>query len=868
MEEMVGRLIGRYRIIRHLGSGGMGAVYLAERADEQFRKQVAIKLVQPGKADSTMLERFRLERQTLATLDHPNIVKLLDAGTTEDGIPYVIMDYVDGVPISEYCEAHGLTTAERLKLFQEVCAAVHCAHQHLLIHRDIKPSNILVTEECTPKLLDFGIAKLLSTDLHPELRDITGIGPPPMTLKYASPEQLRGEPITIASDIYSLGVLLYELLTGRYPYSQDEASWALVHAICEAEPEKPSASLMPVEKPKLLDTLDAPTLVDAALPHRERPQTLKRRLEGDLDAIVLKAMHKDARQRYASVDHLSEDIKRHFKYLPVHARQASVLYTSGRFLLRHKLVVAVSALLVLSLAGGMAATAWQAHIAERERAKAERRFNDVRQLANSILFDFHEAIRDLPGSTQAQKMLVSKASDYLDKLAREAGSDPALELELAEAYVKLGDVQGNPYSQNLGDTRGAVASYQNALQNARAALSAQPSSREARHALANAYQQLSDVLPIVGNISDAATDLRKALEIFESLSAEKPADSQARADLARCYESLGDLLGGRSQSSLGDSAGALESYQKSLAHLETVLASDTANRRARRGVAVLSMKIANNLSDRGDRAAAHEKYLKAVEILQDLSKSDPTNVSTRRILATVYRRMAASQAEGGNLPGALKACRAALAIYEDLLAADPSNAQARYDRAVALKSLGEMQQEGGDIAGALASYSGVLETVEALSEADPDNLLRRAQLSEMLLTIASLRTQSGESAEAHRLAAKGLAIARSLAERRDATPKELRQFASTLTTCKPADLRDPATALRLARRAVELTKGADAGALDTLAEVYFAMGDRPRAIEAVEKALSLLPVVSQGDSESEMRKVIEGHLARFKGRER
>jgi len=401
--------------------------------------------------------------------------------------------------------------------------------------------------------------------------------------------------------------------------------------------------------------------------------------------------------------------------------------------------MAVSALLVLSLAAGMAATAWQAHIAERERAKAERRFNDVRQLANSILFDFHEAIRDLPGSTPAQKMLVSKASDYLDRLAREAGSDPALELELAEAYVKLGDVQGNPYNPNLGDSRGAVASYQNALENAKAALRVQPNSREARHALARAYQQISDVLPIVGNISDAVTDLRKALEIFESLSAEKPVDSQARVDLARCYDALGDLLGGRSQSSLGDSAGALESYQKSLAHWETVLASDTANRRARRTVALLSMKVADNLSGEGDRAAAHEKYLKAVEILQELSKTDPTNVSTRRSLAMVYRRMGTSQAEGGDLPGALKACREALAIYQGLLAADPSNAQDRMDQAVALKSIGELQQLGGDIAGALASYSGVLETVEALSEADPADLLRRAQLSEMLLTIGSLR---------------------------------------------------------------------------------------------------------------------------------
>jgi eukaryotic-like serine/threonine-protein kinase len=243
-DTLIGRHIGAYRIVREVGRGGMGAVYLAERADEQFRKRVAIKLIKPGMDSDAILHRFRSERQILASLDHPHIATLLDAGTTEDGLSYFIMEYVEGQPIDVYCTTHGLSTRERLQLFGLVCAAVQHAHEHQVVHRDLKPSNILVTEAGVPKLLDFGIAKLLTPDNARPAGNLTTVGLRPMTPAFASPEQVRGEPVAPASDVYALGVLLYELLTGRRPYRvEGDTPAQLARAICEQEPEKPSTAV-------------------------------------------------------------------------------------------------------------------------------------------------------------------------------------------------------------------------------------------------------------------------------------------------------------------------------------------------------------------------------------------------------------------------------------------------------------------------------------------------------------------------------------------------------------------------------------------------------------------------------------------------
>ncbi|MCM3878095.1 MAG: serine/threonine protein kinase, partial [Thermoanaerobaculia bacterium] len=362
--------IGPYDVVREIGHGGMGTVFLAMRADEQFKKRVAIKVVRRGMDTEAVLRRFRQERQILAGLDHPNIARLLDGGNTEDSLPYLVMEYVEGEPVTTWCERRGIGVREKIALYRTICAAVHFAHQNLVVHRDLKPGNILVAEDGAPKLLDFGVAKLLNPEVSGQTLDLTGASVRVFTPEYASPEQIRGERITTATDVYALGVLLHEILTGRRPSTE--------------------------------------------------PGRTKRTLPPDLDTIVGMATHPEPARRYASAEQLSEDLRRYLEGLPVKARRDTLSYRTGRFLSRHKTGAAAAALVVLSLVGGILATARQARIARAERARADRRFEDVRRLASSFLFEFHDSIRNLPGSTPARELLVRRALEYLGTLSKEA----------------------------------------------------------------------------------------------------------------------------------------------------------------------------------------------------------------------------------------------------------------------------------------------------------------------------------------------------------------------------------------------------------------------------------------------------------------
>lgn len=348
-DPMVGRRLGDYKLVKRIGQGGMAAVYLAVRADDEYQKEVAIKLVQPGLDRRELLNRFRNERQTLAGLDHPNIVKLIDGGSTPEGLPFLVMDYVEGRPIDDYCDRLKLSIDERLHLFSKTCEAVQYAHQKGVVHRDLKPSNILVTADGTPKLLDFGIAKVLAPTAGTPL--VTHTGTRCMTPAYASPEQMRGKAITPATDIYSLGVVLYELLSGHRPYRLTQNTPAEIErAICEQDPETPSTSIGRVET----DTSSgAPVMKTPELVSRTRegqPDRLRRRLRGDLDNIVLKALQKEPDRRYGSVGEFEQDIDRHLQHLPVRARRSTLAYRATKLVQRHKIEAGALLIVVLVLA--------------------------------------------------------------------------------------------------------------------------------------------------------------------------------------------------------------------------------------------------------------------------------------------------------------------------------------------------------------------------------------------------------------------------------------------------------------------------------------------------------------------------------------
>ena len=367
-EGMDGESVGPYRLLRELGRGGMGAVYLAERADGQFEQQVALKLIKRGMDSEEIYRRFRSERQILARLAHSNVARLLDGGVSATGRPYFAMEYVDGQSIVDHCDSRRLGIRARLQLFTAVCEAVRYAHQNLVVHRDLKPSNILVTTKGHVKLLDFGIAKVLSEEASSE-GTLTRVGVRALTPDYAAPEQVRGAAVTTSTDVYALGAVLYELLTGRRAHQFSERTPAeFERVVCDVNPELPSTA---VTRPTATMGGAVPQLPAVVSEARATdPQRLSQELRGDLDTIVLTAMQKEASRRYASVDALLDDLHRYMARLPIRARPDSLGYRTRKFLERHRVGVAASAAVAAALLVGFASTVWQARVARREAAKA------------------------------------------------------------------------------------------------------------------------------------------------------------------------------------------------------------------------------------------------------------------------------------------------------------------------------------------------------------------------------------------------------------------------------------------------------------------------------------------------------------------
>jgi non-specific serine/threonine protein kinase/serine/threonine-protein kinase len=765
--SLEGRRVGPYRIARRLAEGGMGVVYLAVRADDAFEKRVAIKVVKRGADSEAVVRRFQHERQTLASLDHPNIARLLDGGATPEGLPYFAMDFVEGEPIDLYCDRRKLTIDERLALFLTVCGAVQYAHQNLVVHRDIKPDNILVTATGEPKLVDFGIAKVLSPSAAFQTVDLASGPQRLLTYESASPEQVRGEPITTATDVYSLGVLLYELLTGHRPYQLGGRRLEEIERlICDVDPPRPSTSVATAVSVRAGDDTLEITPERVSRTRGADPDRLRRRLAGDLDMIVAKAIRKEPQRRYASAEHLAEDLRRHLRGLPVIARPDTIRYRAAKFVKRHRAQVAAAALVLATLIGAIVVTSWQARIAEAERARAVRRFDDVRGLANAFLFEMHDAIEPLPGSTPVRQLLVRRALEYLGRLAGETSADSGLLRELAAAYRRIGDVQGNPYNANLGDHAGAMDSYRRSLQILESAGPAALGDPAVRGELAASHERVGDIRSITGDLAGALDAYRRAYDLRSAQG--EPAGVEATRDLAETRKKLAEAL-----SWTGDLAGALEHHRRALVLRERVAARAPGDPDALAAFAGAHTSVGEMLVASNDAAGALRSFRTALRIAESAS-SDGVNVRLRRQQAIALGKIGEALAAGGDLAGAAASHRAALAVRQSIHDADPANAQARRDLAISHIMLAGALDARRERAGIGDHVRAAIETFESLAAAGDASASARADLSLGHSMAGTILLDAGEAAAAIRHFDRAVALAEAVA-RRDASDVDTRR---------------------------------------------------------------------------------------------
>lgn len=704
----IGRTIDGYIILERIGEGGMGTVFLAEKRGDDFTQQVALKLVKRGMDSAAVLRRFITERRLLAQLKHRNIARLIDGGSTPEGIPYFVMEYVSGRNIRDACAARSLDTRARIELFIKVCRAVSHAHQNLIVHRDIKPSNIIVTDDGEPKLLDFGIAKLIDPE-QSESAESTFTRSRPLTPEYASPEQMRGDITTTATDVYSLGVVLYELLAGARPFGGERG---------ETEPRRPSVVMsdgVASSRPGVVRRTDGAAVHETAgEPVSTNVNELRReRWHHDLDNIVLKAIRHEPSGRYASVDEFADDLRRYLDGRPVRATADSGLYRFRKFVARNRLMTGVAAaILVLSCVA-----AWQSVAATRARERADQRFADVRSLANAVIFDYQDGIRNLSGATAVREKMVDDGARFLDRLALDAADDPALRLELARAYERLGEVKGSFFSPSVGNAAAAKEFYSKALMIKEELLAANPENADYAAGVADTYDRVADFEFGLGNQSPAVDYYRKSVAVRETLFRRNPADRVVKLKLARGYRNIG--VRGRNTVNTDES---LELIDRARRLIDEMLVDEPSNPElldarldSREGVAAV---LETNPARREEAIAGYEALIAG---RRELSAKYTQNVSFRQKFGLAFSYLGDTYFELGRRTDALPQYRESVAILGPLAETDPENDQLAQDYALIAGSLAFTLAELGDDRESEELSRKVLVVLERKFEKYPDD---------------------------------------------------------------------------------------------------------------------------------------------------
>jgi serine/threonine protein kinase len=852
---LIGDRLGSYRVVKAIGRGGMGDVFLAVRDDDQFQKRVAIKVVRRGMDTADVLRRFQHERQILANLDHPYIARLLDAGTTFDSRPFLVMEYVEGQPLQVFCREHKHDTRTRCLLFLGILEAVAHAHRNLVVHRDLKPANIFVTSDGSPKLLDFGVAKLLAEDSGP---GVTAASPARIfTPEYASPEQVHGLPVTTAADIYSLGAVLYELLTGKYA--------------------QPIATLTPSEVERVICRTEV-----------TRPSLVAPGLDSDLDNIVLMAMRKEPERRYQSVDRLAEDIRAHLSGRPVLARQDSFWYRARKFVRRNRKEMTAVALIFASLVAALGISLYQAREAKSarraaetgfqqaelaraaesqqrldanrqrdqavvERARAEQRLTQLFNLADKTLFDIHDAVAKLAGSTEARQVLVRTTLDYLETIEKDHGLDDRMRLALGGGYTRIAAIQGDPTRPSLGDFEGARRSYQKAEALLAPLYAGRNNDPDVIARWLEAEAGLAGLLSFHFDHQQGIQRCLTLLPIAHRLAALRPSDRKAVKQEAAIHGQLAIALQSR------DPAGSAEHANREIAIFTTLVSRFPEDRELKQELGSALASLASSIQAFGNLAQAAEYFERSIRIREQLLELEPNNVAIQRNLLVVYGNYASLLGipwcpNLGRFADARSYGRKSVAIARQLANADPDDKNAGYDLAISLGRLGMVEPDAEHIGESLQTLNEGLAMLVPVIRANPNSPTIVNEVA-LIRQYAAYRMLSlGQPAAAAEQFRQGLSEIESM---QAANPGQV-----TGTPIALADEEglagiylaqgDRATAIDLAHRAVKraekyaaltperaIPKGHLGRAYFELASVDCTLGDWDRGAEAAERAASL-----------------------------
>jgi eukaryotic-like serine/threonine-protein kinase len=817
--------IGPYEIDRLLGRGGMGAVYLAHRADGNFEQKLAIKLIDVPLASDLFRKQFRMEQQILAGLSHPYITRLLDGGVSANGELYLAMEYVDGEPILNYCKRKQLGLHDRLRLFINVCSAVQYAHQNLVVHRDLKPDNILVVDDGTPRLLDFGTAKLVTPFPEDRTSELTLRGLRSFTPQYASPEQILERPISIATDIYSLGVILFQLLADVPPYVlNDFNTEEMLRVICVEQPPKPSAVAVSVEKP-----------------------------DADLDSIALMALRKEANERYLTVDAFAADIQAWLQGRPVMARRGTLSYRAVKFASRNRLALSGAALLLAAIVCGMAGVLWQSRVANLERIRAEASVQEMCELSDNFLSEIDQAVNQLPNSTSVRHLMVRRVAEHLDRVPRDTSGDRLARLYLVKAYVQLARLQGDQAEQNLGDGAGALQSLDKAWAVAHDLKSEYPNDREVNKALVLALNVKSEILYGIGKPEEAVAALKPAVEILSEEIESPQATSAQIADAADAFSLLGAELGDPETPSLGDYSAAVTAYGKANELYKRALAIDPAFIRAKREIATNGAS-AGHILVFTDPVAAIDELHNSLALWDALPVSAKTDAESRMRIEFTQNILGKALSRARNYPAAIATYDATRKAMEQGAASDAADSRALTflagilgdEAETYMDMLNPLLNPGGEKSRrknaeqATALLRRSISLWEKLLALDPNNELFAARLAYEQAQLSTLGQSTGSPNDPVQSAASSVAALRRLASRSDAPSDILYRAASVMVSPLPARLRDDQLAVQYAERLSALNHRTDPTSLLLLAQAYSADGQQERARTTAREALNLL----------------------------